>query len=50
MTDVIALGQISEHFDKGWTIIGDYFAERTPSAEYVFEYPIAYCLSGFCAK
>ena len=50
MTDVIVLGQISECFDKGWTITDDDFAECTPSTEYVFEYPIAFCLSSFCVK
>ena len=50
MMDVIALGQISKCFDKGWTVISDDFAECTPSAEYVFKYPIAYRFSSFCAK
>ena len=50
MMDVIVLGQISKCFDEGRTVIGDYFTEHTPSAEYVFKYLVAYCLTGFCAK
>ena len=38
MADVIALGQVSERLDEGQTVIGDYFAECIPLAEYVFEY------------
>ena len=38
MMDIIVLCQISEHFDEGQAVISNNFAERTPSAEYVFKY------------
>ena len=41
VSDVVPLLQVGEHFDECRPIVSDNFAKSTPSAQYVFEYPIS---------
>ena len=39
--DMVALAEMCERFDKGWSVVGDDFIKCAPSAYDVLEYPIA---------
>ena len=50
VSDVVPLLQVGERFDKRRPIVGDDLAKSTPSAQDVFEDPIANGLHGFCTE
>ena len=39
--DMVALAEMCERFDKGWSVVGDDFVKCAPSAYNVLEDPIA---------
>ena len=39
--NMVALAEMCERFDKGWSVVGDNFVKCAPSAYDVLEYPIA---------
>ena len=50
MSDMVPLFQVGERFDERRPVVGDDLAKSTPSAQYVFEDPIADGLRSFCAE
>ena len=50
MSDVVPFLQVGERFDERRPVVSDDLTKSTPSAQDVFEDPIADGLCGFCAE